>query len=100
MRREIFDAYGTVVKVLHTHDHDAPGKVVVQTLEDVEPILEEAKALRENHKGTDTMKHVARVPSSVVEQAMREGWFHDQKKWDQWLNDPQNKGFRVWEGTV
>ena len=100
MRREIFDQFGSAVKVLHTHDHDDPDRVVVETFEDIEPILAEAKHLRENHRGTEAMKHVARVPASVVEKAILEGWFHDQKAWDRWLNDPQNKPFRVWEGRV
>lgn len=98
MRREIFDQYGSVVKVLHTQRDDH--EFHIETLEDVEPIIEEAKALRENHKTRSDMKHVARVPSSVAEKAMREGWFHDQKAWDKWLNDPQNRDFRVWEGRV
>lgn len=95
-RREIYDRYGTAVKVLHTDDEG----ITVQTLEDVEPIIDEAKALRENHKARGHLKHVARVPSSVVEQSIREGWFNDPKAWDRWLNDPQNRDFRVWEGTV
>jgi hypothetical protein len=96
MRRELLDQYGSVVKVLHTRGDEG----VIQTIEDVEPIIQEAKALRENHRSRGHFKHVARVPSSVAEQAMREGWFHDQARWDRWLNDSQNRDFRVWEGTV
>lgn len=96
MRREILDQYGTVVKVLHTQDDEG----VIETIEDVEPIIDEVKALRDDHRARGHFKHVARVPSSVVEQAMREGWFHDQARWNRWLNDGQNRDFRVWEGTV
>jgi hypothetical protein len=31
---------------------------------------------------------------------MREGWFHDDKAWERWLNDRDNRDFRVWEGRV
>ena len=46
------------------------------------------------------MTHVAKVPVTVVERAMREGWFHDDKAWDKFLNDPDHKGFRVDEGRL
>jgi hypothetical protein len=35
---------------------------------------------------------------TVVEKAMREGWFHDDAAWARFLNDADNKKFRVWQG--
>lgn len=43
-------------------------------------------------------KLVARVPMTIYEQAHHEGW--DEAKWKQWLNDPDNKAFRIWPGRV
>ena len=54
------------------------------------------RALAEEQKGA--MKLVARVPVTIYEQSVREEW--DDAKWAQWLNDPDNRAFRVWEGTV
>ena len=96
MRREVYDARGSVVKVLHTQGEQG----VIETIQDLEPVIEEVKALRENHASGGHMKHAARVPMIIYEQAVREGWADDQKAWDRWLNDPQNKVFRVWEGRV
>lgn len=96
MRREIYDHRGDVVKVLHTQGDQG----VIETFQDVEPIIEEVKALRENHAQGGHLKHAARVPMIIYEQAVREGWANDQKAWDKWLNDPANKVFRVWEGRV
>lgn len=99
-RKYIYDAKGTVVRVLHARPEDPFGDFAIQTFEDVEPIIDEVKELRENHRSRGDMKHVARVPVTIVEKAMREGWFHDEKKWHRWLNDPQNKDFRVTSGRL
>lgn len=96
----IYDHNGTVARVLHADDRDPWGDFLIETVEDVEPAIESAKVLRENHRAGTDMKHVARVPVTVVEKAMREGWFHDESAWKTWLNDPANKAFRVWEGRV
>jgi hypothetical protein len=99
-RKYLYDHRGNVARVLHARPEDPWGDFAIQTVEDVEPIIDGVKVARENHDPKANMKHVARVPLTVVERAMREGWFHDKKKWSQWLNDPQNRDFRVWEGRV
>jgi hypothetical protein len=100
-QKVIYANDGTVARVLHADDRDPWGDFTIETVEDVEPLLDDVKVLRENHKehGGD-MKHVARVPVHIVERAMREGWFHDQKAWARFLDDPDNAGFRVWRGRL
>jgi hypothetical protein len=41
---------------------------------------------------------LARVPFTVWEKAYHEDW--DQKKWNEFLNDPENRDFRVWNGRL
>jgi hypothetical protein len=41
---------------------------------------------------------IARVPFTVWEKAHHEGW--DQKDWDKFLNDPENRDYRVWGGRL
>lgn len=43
-------------------------------------------------------KLLARVPLTVYEKSLHEGW--DEADWKKWLNDPDNKHFRVWQGQV
>lgn len=100
MRKYLYKADGTVARVLHARPEDPFGDFAIQTVEDVEPIIDSVKVLEENQDQKAHMRHVARVPVTVVEQAMREGWFHDQAKWNKWLNDPAHKDFRVWKGRV
>ena len=46
------------------------------------------------------MRHVAEVPLVIWEKAVQEGWSKDQNAWKKWLNDPDNKVFRTWQGKL
>lgn len=101
MDKVIYDHTGTVVRRLHTADaNDFFADFAIETIEDVEPLLDSVRVLRDDHRRGGDWKHVARLPVTVVEQAMREGWFHDQSRWTRFFNDADNKHLRVWEGTV
>jgi hypothetical protein len=90
-----------VRRTLHVENpNDFFSGFTIQTTENHTPTIESVKALRDLHVGGKAMKHVARVPLTIVEQALREGWFNDQAKWKRWLNEPDNKVFRVWEGAI
>lgn len=95
---QIYDHQGNVIRVAHTDAAD--DRYIFETIEDHEPTIESAKILRENQSNKSMMRHVARVPMTIYEQAIREGWANDQLAWAKWLNDPDNRAFRVWEGNV
>ena len=97
--RAIYDATGSVIRVINVPRY-ADQDTVLETIEDCEPIVESVKVLRDAHAERGDMKHVARVPVTVVEKAMREGWFNDPEAWRRWANDADNKDFRVWQGRV
>jgi len=96
--RHIYDQFGHAVRTLHVDQ--ATGDFTTHLALDCEPIVEQNKAERERQTGKETFRKVASVPVHVVEQAMREGWFHDDKAWARWLNDGDNRDFRVHEGRV
>lgn len=80
-------------------DTDRPDEVVVHTEVDMSGVVETNKIMRELHPTKSTNKLVARgVPMTVYEQSIIEQW--DDRKWAQWLNDPDNAAFRVWKGWV
>ncbi len=100
-QKVIYDQNGNVTRVLHTNDEGDPwGDFTIETIEDVEPVVESAAILADEHADRGDLKHVARVPVHIVEKAMREGWYNDQAAWRKWCNDPDNKDFRVWKGRV
>lgn len=99
--RHIYDHRGNVVRVLHSDPEKGFfGDFTIETIEDCEPVVESAATLADDHSSNTDFKHVARVPLSVAEKAMREGWFHDDAAWARWLNDSDNRDFRVWKGRV
>lgn len=92
-----FSAGGTVRRELHV-DADNPYRFVQKTTLAYDDGFEQRNRDLEEHQKGD-MKLIARgVPLFVYEQSVREGW--DDKRWAQWLNDPDNAAFRVWRGRV
>ena len=76
-------------------------KVVYHTTQDVAPVIDHVKKLRDNTlKPGKDMRHIAEVPMVIWQKALREGWSKDRAKWKKWLNDPDNKVFRTWQGKV
>jgi hypothetical protein len=91
----IYDQIGSATKVVHADSHSKIGdEFVIETVEDVEPIIERARQLRENQDKKANWRFEGSIPMTVVEQAMREGWMNDQAKWRRWLDDPANKYLR------
>lgn len=99
-RVEIYDRFGSVIRVMH-RDRQNVNAFAAEIIEDCEPYLDAVKEEREN---MDTRKShyrpIAHIPVHVTERAMREGWYNDKKAWKRWLNDSDNKHFRIWEGNV
>jgi hypothetical protein len=84
-------------KVLY-HELD-DGVVAIETRQDVSHLVELAKAARDIPPDRE-FRLVGFVPDAVLNQAFHEGWFHDKRKWKEWLNNPDNRAFRAWEGRV
>lgn len=97
-QRFIYDQFGTAIRSMHVDT--ATGSFTTQLSVDCEPVIEQNKAERDQITGKEIFRKAATVPVHVAEQAFREGWFHDDKAWAKWLNDPENRDFRVWEGRI
>ena len=91
-----------------TRFHDDDGKFHIQTTADVEPVLERVKAL--HNEGFDRTRggdrHLASIPIVVLNAwAVKRGVTYDAVMQDisllkEFLNDPDNSGFRVSKGAV
>lgn len=79
------------------------GKFRLETVQNVTPYLEAAK---QQFNSTDErarwgdIAHVATVPLSVMQHLKRTGIADDVKKFKAWLNDRDNRMFRVRPGRV
>jgi len=103
MDRTILERTPTLTREIITHDSEAPGTFHMRTAQDVEPVIDLVSTLRDinrtiGHRRSTNMVPVAEIPLTVYEQAAREGWLHDKKKWRLWVNDPQNKPLRITDG--
>ncbi len=100
MQKTILSRHGSMTHYVYSgRPDDIMSDFVVETVEDVAPILRDVVRAKELPQSKD-MRLAAKVPMAVVEQAMREGWFNDNARWRAWLNDPDNRKFRVAEGRV
>lgn len=89
------------------HDnHD--GTVTLQQATDVEPVVEEAKARHNEglHTTRRGQKHVASIPVVVLQAwCAKQGLnyadaMQDQGVLKRFLEDPDNRHFRIWKGVL
>ena len=91
------------------HSDDSEGKIHIETKQDVQPVLEENKIrsnLGEFHNKKKDWYHAASIPLVVVQQLVKKGIMHphgavkDKARFKKWVNDPDNRAFRIWQGNV
>lgn len=97
-RELLLSRFGTVHQIVH-HDASRPDDLIIETGEDVEPIIARAKMLSEQSRiRGETFTHVAVAPDFVCAKALRERWSNDD--WDRWINDGANAVFKTYPGRV
>jgi hypothetical protein len=96
--KRVYRNDGAIKRTMVWED-DAPETVHVYTEQDLTQALENNKIMRELHPRRSTNKLLARgVPVSVYEKSVLEDWGDDD--WAKWLDDPDNRAFRIWQGRV
>lgn len=100
-RELLLSKYGSFKQVVHTDSSD-PNTLIVEDIQNLEPIIERAKALSDRSpvKG-ETFRHIGFMPAFFWNKAVREGWLNDEKELKKrFINNPELKAFRTWPGTV
>lgn len=86
------------------HYDPTTDKAVIETRQDVTDITEDCKAqfaaTDQRARYNDGMHHVARIPLAILQELMQKGITKDPKAMKKWLNDPDNRSFRVRPGRV
>lgn len=98
MATTLLDHRGGILKTIHTDEHD-PDRMVEVMTQDLSPIIEGVKELREATYDPE-FRPVGVIPDFVVEKMMRDGSWNDPAAVKRWLNDPQNECFRITKGRV
>ena len=78
-------------------DDERPG-FVVNTSQDIEPVLDSLERDRAIMRHDGVNKLLARIPVSIFERSVHEQW--DEGDWKRWLNSSEAEPFRVWRGRV
>jgi hypothetical protein len=79
--------------------HEEDNLRVIETRQDVAPIIQRAKEMWCDNPPLD-FRRVALIPKAVLDQSFIEGWFDDETAWKRWANDPANRDFRTCKGTI
>ena len=64
--------------------HEEDGRQWVETRQDAEPVAQAAKILAEADEIDAEFTRVALIPSTEMDRAFLEGWFHDPEAWQRW----------------
>lgn len=67
--------------------HEEDGKQWVETRQDAEPVARAAKMFADHAQVDKEFTRVAMVPSTELDRAFLEGWFHDEDAWKRWYAD-------------
>lgn len=91
---------GTVRR--HAHNDTEGGRVVIASEMECDALIKANRARAEAREGVrdEVFRPVASIPLPLAEKMMQEGWFNDDKKMAAWLNDPDNRAFRIWGGRI
>lgn len=77
--------------------------VVIEHEQDVTDILKDNKAKAneiDRHQPHGNMSKVASIPMVIFHDLKKKGILGDEKRFKQWLNDPDNRAFRTRGGRV
>lgn len=104
MEKRFFDSNPDANITRTWHFNEDTGEATIQTTQDVTDVIEANKAdyaaidNKANWKGE--WHHVASIPESLYFKLKAEGKMDDEAYMKRWLNDPDNRFFRVRPGQV
>ena len=85
LKRAVLDQNVDDRRVTYMHQED--GRTYFAGSQDVEPIIEWTKQRAQQGDVDKDYKFVATIPQETLNQAMIEGWFHDEAAWRRWMQD-------------
>ena len=99
LRTTIMDSHAGLTTTVNTEDGD--GTYHIHKHQNVQPILDHVKDIRDIPIDRSApQRHVAEIPLVLAAKLMRDGTMNNKKKLAKWLDQPENKPFRVWEGRL
>lgn len=81
-------------------DDEKPDQLNIAWSQDVTDIIKQNRHDEENHKNGGDLKLAARIPLAVWNHLQEIGIANDPEALKKWLNDPDNRAHRVWQGRL
>lgn len=103
MEKRLFDTNSDLGITRSWHYDADKDEATIQTQQDVTAIIEENKdefAQVDERARWGEFNRVASIPLSVYYEMKKQGKLEDQAYMKRWLNDPDNRHFRVRPGEV
>lgn len=75
-------------------------EVTIQHKEKTDFLEQEIRMLREGRNDSELGRHLAKIPLTIYTELGRQGILGDKERFRKWLNDPDNKVWRVAGGKV
>ena len=98
---EIYDHRGEVIRRVHVEDPTDPwSSFAIETLQNVEPLLDFVRAMKDVQEQGAAWKLVGVMPVAEAEAMMRDGSFNDPAAVARYFNNSDHKRLRVWEGRL
>lgn len=98
--REIYDQHGSVVRRVEYNPYAVEsrtgGEMHFVSEQECDDIITANKQDSDADQRRRNYRLVGRVPVTVADRALREGWFHDDNAWDRYLRE--NPAFQVGKG--
>ena len=93
---------GTVDGVTtEVHTENGDGTFHITKKQDIQPTLDYTKYLREQPVDRkNDVRHVAEIPPVLAARLLRDNILLDSKALLKWLDKPENKCFKTWEGRL
>lgn len=98
-RVRLLSSHGGMKTFIEDNPHEEDNPIVHEHYDATEQ-LAQAQIVRNDLPPGKDWRAVATIPPFVMNRAFREGWFHDEKAWRKWGNDPDNAYFRLWRGRL
>lgn len=103
MPKRLFSHDPTFGVTKYWHWDEMSDEVAIETVQDVEPLLESNQAMRNAQTSLDRWgegKVVARIPMTEYAKLLADKRIHDQAYLKKWLNHSDNRKWRVRLGQV
>tara|TARA_R110002020_G_scaffold255088_2_gene468900 strand:- start:23227 stop:23532 length:306 start_codon:yes stop_codon:yes gene_type:complete len=100
MSKYLYDHTGNVTTVIGRDESDPLDSFYVKSVENVAPAIERNKMLQEDVSLKTDYRLVASIPRVIFDKLMRVGMDRDIPRMKKWLDDSDNRVWRIWPGKL